>query len=111
MHGSFMTRAQADNDSLEALIRRLIPSDESIGVDELAIGDHVRRCLPGVDHLLGRIDFLALSPVEQDAWLLRLEREGDPTFAALVSLVHELYYSNPASWHSIGYTSHIPGRP
>jgi hypothetical protein len=106
-----MTRDRDDHDSVEAVIRRLIPSDESIGADELAIGDEVRGRLPGLDRLLARIDFQAWSSVEQDAWLLCLERDGDPTFAALVSLVHELYYSNPASWHSIGYTTHLPGRP
>jgi hypothetical protein len=98
-------------DPLESLLDRLIPSDESLGANELRLGEELRRRLPEVDGLLSQVDFSRLSPAEQDAWLLRLEQGRDPTFEALLSLVHELYYSNPASWQSLGYTTRIPGRP
>jgi len=98
-------------DPLEAILKRLIPSDESVGANKLGLGEELRRRLPDVDRLLSQVDFDGLSPAEQDAWLLRLDRERDPVFEALVSVAHELYYSNPASWQSLGYTTRIPGRP
>jgi hypothetical protein len=106
-----VTHSERTDDSLDALVGRLIPRDESVGANELGISEELRRRLPDVDRLLDRVDFHALSAVEQDAWLLRVEGERDPTFEALVSLAHELYYANPASWQSIGYTTRIPGRP
>jgi hypothetical protein len=106
-----VTHPQGSLAPLETLLDRLIPSDESVGANELSLGEELRRRLPDVDRLLDQVDFDGLSPVEQDAWLLRLERERDPTFEALLSLAHELYYSNPASWQSIGYTTRVPGRP
>jgi hypothetical protein len=106
-----VTHPKDSLDPLESLLDRLIPSDESVGANELRLGEELRRRLPDVDSLLGQVDFNGLSPAEQDAWLLRLEQEGDPTFEALLPLAHELYYSNPASWRSLGYTTRIPGRP
>jgi hypothetical protein len=106
-----VTQPKDSLDPLDALLDRLIPSDESVGASELRLGEELRRRLPDVARLLEQVDFLAYSTVERDAWLTRLERERDPTFDALLALAHELYYSNPASWQSIGYTTRIPGRP
>jgi hypothetical protein len=106
-----VTNLQPDFDALDAFLRRLIPSDESVGANEMGMGEELRRRLPHLDRLLEQLDFQTLSPVEQDASLLRLERQSEPTFEALVALVHELYYANPSSWQSIGYTTRIPGRP
>jgi hypothetical protein len=106
-----VTDFEGDLDPLDALVGRLIPSDSSVGASELGMAADLRQRLPDVDRLLERVDFRSLSTVEQDAWLLRLERQGDSTFEALIALTHELYYSDPASWQSIGYTTRIPGRP
>lgn len=106
-----MSEPQSSVDPLEILLDRLIPRDESAGASDLRLGDELRRRLPDVTRLLDRVDLRGLSPIEQDARLLRLERERDPIFEALIVVAHELYYSNPASWQSIGYTTRIPGRP
>ena len=105
-----MTHPKGSLDPLETLLDRLIPSDKSVGANELRLGEEVRRRLPDVDRLLGQINFGGLSPTEQEALLLNLERNGDPTFEALVSVAHELYYSNPASWHSCLNFSNLSAR-
>jgi hypothetical protein len=67
----------------------------------------VRARFPGVEALLRRLSaFPSL-----DAALHALGEGGDDAFAALVEIVHAAYYADPRSWASIGYTTHLPGRP
>jgi hypothetical protein len=97
---------------LEAILDRLIPPDETPGATAFALEPQVRRNVRDLDLLLKRIDgFGELSVEEQDAVLRTLDREGDPVFATLVVTVHELYYADPRSWPSLGYTTHLQGRP
>jgi hypothetical protein len=97
---------------LEAMLDRLIPPDETPGATAFELGPRVRRSVPDLDLLLERMSgFAALTVEEQNAVLRTLDREGDPVFATLVVTVHELYYADPRSWPSLGYTTHLQGRP
>jgi hypothetical protein len=99
-------------DPLDALLARLIPTDETPGAAEVQLGDEVRRRVPDLETLLARLgDFSRLSSAEQDAVLAALDSSGDPLFAAVVVAAHELFYANPLSWSGVGYTTRLPGRP
>jgi hypothetical protein len=97
---------------LDSILDRLIPADDTPGAVDFQLGPLVRARVPNLDNLLQRlVTFTALSPHEQDAMLDNLDDEGDPILASLVVTVHELYYADHRSWLSVGYTTHLPGRP
>jgi hypothetical protein len=97
---------------LEAILDRLIPPDETPGATAFELAPRVRRNLPQLELLLERLGgFAELSAEEQNEVLRTLDAEGDPVFSRLVATAHELYYADPRSWPSLGYTTHLPGRP
>jgi hypothetical protein len=99
-------------DTLNALLDRLVPTDDAPGALDLELGAKVRHRLPELPMLLERLDGLEmLPPDEQDRRLLHLDESNDLVFTALVETVHELYYADHRSWPSVGYTTHLPGRP
>ena len=97
--------------SLSAILRELIPADETAGV-ETWLGPLVLERADGLDALLERIgDLESLPAAERQALLQRLDDESDPAFARLVEAAHEAFYADPRSWAAIGYATHLPARP
>jgi hypothetical protein len=97
-------------DSLDALLERLLPRDETPGAVDLGLGPEVRKRVPEIDVLLARLTaFSKASEAAQDTALHQLDSEANETFAAIVATAHELYYADERSWPGIGYSTHRPG--
>jgi hypothetical protein len=97
---------------LDAILDRLIPSDDTPGAAVLNLAPHACRQVADLDLLVARLaGFEALTMDDQETVLQGLDDERDPIFAALVTTVHELYYADHRSWPALGYTTHLPGRP
>lgn len=138
-----MDGMDASEDTLRAAIDRIIPPDEFPGAWDAGAGRYIRRQLAGdLRHLAPMIDaglaaldaearvtadrpFAALPADRQDLLLTAIERGAVRTpwpalprefFAALVRLVNEGYYGDPAnggncdavSWRMIGYDPRLP---
>jgi hypothetical protein len=102
----------AREDTLRAVVDRLIPDDGTPGAIALGIDDAIRARLPHIDELLARLQgFELLDDAAQDLALERLESHGDALFARLVELAHVAFYADPRSWPALGYSTRIPGRP
>ncbi len=102
---------EAGDPALVALLDRVIPAEDGPGAVECGLAAAVRSRDPDLDDLLSELSgFENLTVGEQDAVLARLDAPG-AAFRRFVELAQEVYYADPRSWPSIGYTSNVPGRP
>jgi hypothetical protein len=98
--------------TLVGVLDRLIPSDAAPGASDLLTESQLTGRVPALRAFLNELgDFSLLPPNEQDTILHQLDASFHPVFASLVEAAHELFYADPHSWPSLGYTTNIPGRP
>ncbi len=98
--------------TLEVILQRIVPGEDGTTALAHDVGPSVRALVPELDELLRRLEgFEMLDEAHQDASLRSLDEQGDPVFAALVTAAQSCYYADARSWPTLGYTTHLPGRP